>query len=222
MIGNYTAQEILSHCDHTALKQTAVWEDIRQICDDGMRCNTASVCIPPCFVKQAYAYINHRVRICTVIGFPNGYQTTRAKRFEAEDAVENGADEIDMVINLSFLKNNNPQAALYEINEVKTACQGKILKVIIETGLLTYEEKLKACRIVSESDADYIKTSTGFTASGATFDDVKLLCGNCTGKKVKAAGGIKSIEDAVKFLEIGADRLGSSSLVNMIEGKINE
>ncbi|NCA92772.1 deoxyribose-phosphate aldolase [bacterium] len=219
MNNKYTSQEIQSHCDHTMLKQTAVWEDIKQICDDGLRCNTTSVCIPPYFVKQAGDYVNHKIKICTVIGFPNGYQTTNVKCFEANEAIENGADEVDMVINLSFLKDNNPQAALNEINEVKKACQGKILKVIIETCLLTNDEKLAACRIVSESKADYIKTSTGFSTGGATYDDVKLLCENCKGKKVKAAGGIKSIDDAVKFLEIGADRLGTSSLIKLIEGK---
>ncbi len=214
--GKYSAQDILSRCDHTLLKPTAVWEDIKRLCDEGMRYNTASVCIPPCFVKRACDYVNQRVKICTVVGFPNGYQTTAVKYYEAAEAVENGADELDMVINLSYLKDNNTKSALAEINEVKKACRGRVLKVIIETCLLTREEKLAACAVVSQSDADYIKTSTGFSNSGATFDDVELLCKYCDNKKVKAAGGIKTVADAVKFLEIGADRLGASALVELL------
>lgn len=180
-------QEILSKCDHTNLKQTATWNDIKQICDEGIEYGTASVCIPPCFVKQAAKYVKGRIKICTVIGFPNGYQTTESKCFETTQAVKDGADEIDMVINLSYLKTNS-DLALWEINQVKKAAMGRLLKVIIETCLLTDEEKLTACYIVSLSKADYIKTSTGFSTGGATLEDVKLLYENCFGKKVKAAG----------------------------------
>lgn len=207
-------QEILLKCDHTNLKQTATWNDIKQICDEGIEYGTASVCIPPCFVKQAAKYVKGRIKICTVIGFPNGYQTTESKCFETTQAVKDGADEIDMVINLSYLKTNS-DLALWEINQVKKAAMGRLLKVIIETCLLTDEEKLTACYIVSLSKADYIKTSTGFSTGGATLEDVKLLYENCFGKKVKAAGGIKTLEDGEKFIKAGAERLGSSNLVRL-------
>ncbi len=207
-------EEILRYVDHTLLKQTATWEQIRKICEEGMEYRTASVCIPPCFVKRAKEYVGDRLAICTVVGFPNGYATTHSKVAETKDAVENGADEIDMVINLGMAKEGRYQDVLDEIRQIRRACPQKILKVIIETCLLTQEEKIKMCEIVTQSGADYIKTSTGFSASGATFEDVALLK-KYVGKdvKLKAAGGISSLEDAEKFIELGAQRLGTSRLI---------
>ena len=213
--------EILSKCDHTLLGQTATWNEIKEICDDGMKYNTASVCIPASYVKQAKEYVGERLAICTVIGFPNGYSTTACKCFEAEDAVKNGADEIDMVINIGWLKDKKYDLVLNEIREIKKACNGKILKVIIETCLLTDEEKIKVCEIVSKSGADYIKTSTGFSSGGATEHDIKIFAENVAPNvKIKAAGGISSIEDAENFIKLGASRLGTSRIVKIVkEGK---
>ncbi len=208
--------EILARCDHTLLSQCATWEDIRAICDDGMQYKTASVCIPACYVKKAKDYVGEKLAICTVIGFPNGYDTTEAKCFQASDAVENGADEIDMVINIGQLKAGEDQAVLEEIKAVKQACKGKLLKVIIETCLLTQEEKIRMCHIVTQAGADYIKTSTGFSTAGATFEDVSLFAGHIgENVKIKAAGGISSLEDAEKFIGLGADRLGTSRIVKI-------
>lgn len=211
-------REILSRLDHTLLKQDATWEQIRAICDEGMENGVASVCIPPCFVKQAAEYMGGRLAVCTVIGFPNGYMTTASKVFETEDAVKNGADEIDLVINIGMVKERNYGGVLEEIRAVRRACAGKILKVIIETCLLTEEEKTEMCRVVTESGADYIKTSTGFASGGATFEDVELMR-RCVGPqvKVKAAGGISSVADAEKFIELGADRLGTSRLIKLLK-----
>ena len=208
--------EILSKVDHTLLAQTATWAEIRAICDDGMKYHTASVCIPASYVKQAKDYVGGKLAICTVIGFPNGYDTTKAKCFEATDAVENGADEIDMVINLGMVKDKCWDMLLDEIVRIKAACGGKLLKVIIECCLLTDEEKIKLCEIVSASGAEYIKTSTGFSKGGATFDDVALMRAHCAPSvKVKAAGGISSVEDAEHFIELGAERLGTSRIVKI-------
>ena len=207
-------REILSKVDHTLLAQTATWEEIKVICDDAVAYQTASVCIPPSYVKQAAEYLGDKMPVCTVIGFPNGYNTTAVKVFETEDAVRNGAEEIDMVINLGWVKEGRYDLVREEIQAVKKACNGKLLKVIIETCLLTEEEKIQMCRTVTESDAEYIKTSTGFSTHGATFEDVKLMreyTGN--DKKVKAAGGISSFADGEEFVKLGADRLGTSSLV---------
>lgn len=207
-------EEILKKVDHTLLKQTSTWEDIKQLCDDAIKCNTASVCIPPCFVKQAKEYVGDKMKICTVIGFPNGYNLTKVKMYETEQAVEDGADEIDMVINVGKLKEKNYDYILNEINGIKSKCNGRILKVIIETCLLTEEEKIKMCEIVSQSDADYIKTSTGFSTGGATLEDIELFKKHMkNGKKIKAAGGIKNFDDAEEFVKAGADRLGTSRLV---------
>ena len=211
-------KEILSKCDHTLLAQTATWEEIRALCDDGMKYHTASVCIPASYVKQAKAYVGDKLPICTVIGFPNGYDTTKSKCFEASDAVENGADEVDMVINIGWVKDQKWDALLDEIKAVKAACHGKLLKVIIETCLLTDEEKIKMCQIVSKSGADFIKTSTGFSTGGATFHDVELFSQHVApGVKIKAAGGISSLEDAEKFIELGASRLGTSRVVKIVK-----
>ncbi|MCR4611264.1 MAG: deoxyribose-phosphate aldolase [Lachnospiraceae bacterium] len=211
-------EEILSKVDHTLLKVDATWEDIKVIIDDGIKYNTASVCIPPSFVKQASQYANGNVKICTVIGFPNGYSTTSVKCAEALEAVENGADEIDMVINVGWLKEGRLDDILEEINLIKANCKGKLLKVIIETCLLTDSEIEAMCRIVNDSDADFIKTSTGFSTEGANIRVVKLMKQNMNeGKFVKAAGGIKSLEDADTFLDAGADRLGTSRIVNIIK-----
>lgn len=211
-------QEILSHVDHTLLKQEARWEDIQKIVEEGIRYECASVCIPPSYVKQAAEYAQGKVKVCTVIGFPNGYNTTAVKCFEASDAVENGADEIDMVVNLGWVKDGLYEQVLSEIRAVKEACRGKTLKVIIETCLLTQEEKEQLCRVVSESGADYIKTSTGFSTGGATAQDVALLREHSAPElKVKAAGGISSKEDAQEFLALGADRLGTSRLVKLAQ-----
>ena len=211
-------QEILSKVDHTLLKQTATWEQIKVICDEGAENQTASVCIPPCFVKRAKEYVGDKVAICTVIGFPNGNMTKATKVFETEDAVENGADEIDMVINIGDVKAGDYEKVLEEICAIKKACSGKLLKVIIETCLLTDEEKIKMCEVVTESGADYIKTSTGFSASGATFEDVRLMREHVGADvKVKAAGGISSVADAEQFMELGADRLGTSRLIALLK-----
>lgn len=211
-------KEILSRTDHTLLLQSAVWDDIRKIIDDGIAYKTASVCIPPCFVKKASEYAEGKVKICTVIGFPNGYNTAEVKCFETSEAVKNGADEIDMVINIGMLKEKRYGDVLAEINAVKKACSGKLLKVIIETCLLTEEEKIKMCDIVSASDADFIKTSTGFSNGGATFDDVKLFSQHIGNSKfVKAAGGISSLSDAAEFMRLGASRLGTSRIVKIIK-----
>jgi len=211
-------KEILSKVDHTLLSQSATWEQIKAICDDGMKYHTASVCIPASYVKQAADYVDGKLPICTVIGFPNGYDTTKAKCFEASDAVENGAQEIDMVINIGWVKDQKWDALLEEIKAVKAACHGRLLKVIIETCLLTDDEKIKMCEIVSASGADYIKTSTGFSTAGATFHDVELFAAHVTnGVKIKAAGGISSIADAEKFIELGASRLGTSRIVKIVK-----
>ena len=209
-----TLPEIISHVDHTLLKQTSTWEDIQKIIDDGIAFGTASVCIPPYFVKQAADYSQGRVKICTVIGFPNGYMTTETKAFETADAVKNGADEIDMVICVGDVKAGHYDTVLADIKAVRAACQGKILKVIIETCLLTDEEKKVLCRVVGESGADYIKTSTGFSSGGATLADIQLMAANVPSHLlIKAAGGISSVADAEAFLAAGADRLGTSRLV---------
>lgn len=211
-------RELLSRLDHTLLKQTATWEEIRRICEEGMKYQTASVCIPPCYVKRAKEYVQDKVNICTVIGFPNGNTTTAVKVLETRDAVENGADEIDMVINLGMVKERDYDRVLEEIQAVKQACGGKVLKVIIETCLLTEDEKLEMCRVVTRSGAEYIKTSTGFSTGGATFADVELMRKHVGEQmKVKAAGGISSVEDAEKFLALGADRLGTSRLITLLE-----
>lgn len=210
--------EILTHVDHTLLLQGATWEEIKQICDDGIKYQTASVCIPPSYVKQASEYADGRVAICTVIGFPNGYMTTKTKEFETKDAIENGADEIDMVINIGWLKDKKYQEIEDEIRTLKQACGEKVLKVIIETCLLTEEEKIKMCELVTKAGADYIKTSTGFSTAGATFDDIKLFAEHVgEGVKIKAAGGISSMDDAEKFLSLGADRLGTSRIVKLVK-----
>ncbi len=215
-------REILKRLDHTLLKQTATWEQVQALCEEGMEYEVASVCIPPCYVKKAKDYVKERLKICTVIGFPNGNMTTAAKVFETEDAVKNGADEIDMVINLGMVKEQNYEGVLAEIQEIKQACHGKLLKVIIETCLLTEKEKMKLCQVVSKSGADYIKTSTGFSTGGATFGDVELMRKHVgKGIKVKAAGGIASVEDAEKFIALGADRLGTSRLISLLEKKVN-
>lgn len=216
-------KEILSKCDHTLLAQTATWDEIKAICDDGIKYQTASVCIPPCYVKQASEYANGRVKICTVIGFPNGYNTTAVKEFETKDAIANGADEIDMVINIGELKAGNYDYVENEIRTLKNACGEKILKVIIETCLLTDDEKIKMCELVTKAGADFIKTSTGFSKAGATFADIELFAKH-VGKNVrmKAAGGISSIEDAEKFVELGASRLGTSRIVKIVKKQESE
>ena len=208
--------EILSKCDHTLLSPTATWQDIRALCDDGMRYHTASVCIPASFVKAAKDYVGDNLKICTVIGFPNGYDTTAAKCFMAVDAIANGADEIDMVINIGWVKAGDYDALCDEITAVKAACGNKVLKVIIETCLLTENEKIAMCKVVTAAGADYIKTSTGFSTAGATFEDV-ILFAKHVGKnvKIKAAGGIAGLKDAEKFLTLGADRLGTSRIVKL-------
>ena len=216
-------KDILAKCDHTLLAQTATWNDIKGICDDGMKYKTASVCIPASFVKQAKEYVGERLAICTVIGFPNGYATTASKCFMASDAVDNGADEVDMVINIGWAKEAKWDEITAEIAAIKKACKGKLLKVIIETCLLTDEEKVALCKCVSDSGADYIKTSTGFSTAGATFHDVELFAANVAPHvKIKAAGGISSIEDAEKFIALGADRLGTSRIVKIAKGLEND
>ena len=214
--------EILGRCDHTLLLQTATWEEIRAICDDGMKYQTASVCIPPCYVKQAKEYVGDRLAICTVIGFPNGDSTTAVKCFETAEALREGADDIDMVIHVGDLKAGNDNKILEEIRAIKAVCGDKILKVIIETCLLSEDEKLRMCRIVTESGADYIKTSTGFSTAGATREDVALMRANVGAHvKVKAAGGIASLQDAEDFINLGADRLGTSRVVKIIKNTDN-
>ena len=209
---------VLSMCDHTLLSQSASGEDIKALCDDGLKYGTASVCIPPCYVKAAKEYVKDKLAICTVIGFPNGYSSTAVKVFEAERAAKDGADEIDMVINIGMLKEKSFNAVLEEIKKIKAAVGEKILKVIIETCLLTEEEKIKMCEIVSESGADFIKTSTGFSNGGATLEDIVLMKKNVAPHlKIKAAGGISSLEDAENFIKAGADRLGTSRIVKIIK-----
>lgn len=213
-------KDILAVCDHTLLLQTSTWEEIRGICDDALKYHTASVCIPPCYVKQAAEYLGGRIPVCTVIGFPNGNHTTACKVFETKDAVANGADEIDMVINVGMLKAGDYEYVLNEIREIRDACQGKILKVIIETCLLTDEEKVKMCEIVTSSGADFIKTSTGFSTAGATFADIGLFAQHIgEGVRMKAAGGISSIADAEKFMDLGASRLGTSRIVKLVKAQ---
>ena len=215
--------QILAKCDHTLLAQTATWADIKAICDDGMKYHTASVCIPASFVKQAKEYVGDKLAICTVIGFPNGYATTAAKCFMASDAVHNGADEVDMVINIGWAKEGRFDDLRDEIAAIKAACQGKLLKVIIEACLLTDEEKIGLCKAVTDAGADYIKTSTGFSTSGATFHDVELFAKHIgPNVKIKAAGGISSLEDAEKFIALGADRLGTSRIVKIAKGLEND
>ena len=208
--------KILAAVDHTLLSQSATWEQIKQICDEGIEYKTASVCIPPSFVKRAKEYVREKLAICTVIGFPNGYSTTATKVFETKDAVANGANEIDMVINIGDLKDRHYDDILNEIKEIKAACGSKILKVIIETCLLTDDEKIKMCQIVTDAGADFIKTSTGFSTGGANEADLRLFAAN-VGKvvRIKAAGGIKNLETAELFMEIGATRLGTSSIVRL-------
>lgn len=212
--------DIFRKVDHTLLTQTATWEEIKQICDDAITYKVASVCIPPCYIKQAKEYVNDKIALCTVIGFPNGYNTTAVKVFETKNAIDNGADEIDMVINIGMLKDKRYDLLTDEIKQVKSACQSHILKVIIETCLLIEEEKIKMCEIVTEAGADYIKTSTGFSKEGATFEDVALFA-KYVGKniRIKAAGGISSYEDAQKFIELGASRLGTSRIVKLAKNQ---
>jgi len=215
---NMELQEILRRVDHTLLSQSATWEEIRAICDDGMKYGCASVCIPAGYVKQAAEYVQGRIPVCTVIGFPNGYSTTAAKCFEATDAVQNGAAEIDMVINIGWVKDGKFDALLEEIRAVKDACQGRILKVIIETCMLTDAEKVEMCRVVSRSGADFIKTSTGFGGGGATREDVALFKANVAPHvRIKAAGGIADLQDAEDFVKLGADRLGTSRIVKAVK-----
>ena len=213
-------KNILAHCDHTLLKQESTWAQIKEVCDDGLKYGCASVCIPASFVKQAADYVGNELKICTVIGFPNGYSTTAVKVFETEDAIRNGADEIDMVINIGWVKDQRWDEVLAEIKAIKASCQGRILKVIVETCLLTEAEKIKLCELVTESGADYIKTSTGFSTGGATFADVELFARNIgPGVKIKAAGGISSLQDAEDFMALGADRLGTSRIVKLVKGE---
>ena len=216
-------KDILAKCDHTLLAQTATWDEIKAICDDGMKYHTASVCIPASFVRQAKQYVGHELAICTVIGFPNGYATMASKCFMACDAVANGADEVDMVINIGWAKDGKWDAITEEIRQIKAHCQGRILKVIIETCLLTDEEKIALCKCVTDAGADYIKTSTGFSTAGATFADVELFAKHIgPNVKIKAAGGISSLEDAEKFIALGADRLGTSRIVKIAKGLAND
>ena len=214
--------KILNRCDHTLLRQDAVWEEIRDICDDGIKYSVASVCIPPSYVRQAREYVKDRVKICTVIGFPNGYSTTAVKCFEAEDAIYNGADEIDMVINIGWAKDGNFDGIRDEVAQVKKFCGDRVLKVIIETCLLTDDEKVKVCAAVEKGGADYIKTSTGFSTGGATVQDVSLLK-DCImgGMKIKASGGISSIHDGERLIEAGASRLGTSRIVKLVKEEEN-
>ena len=213
-----TREDIFKTVDHTLLAQTATWEEIKEICDDAIKYQTASVCIPASYVKRAKDYVDGKMAICTVIGFPNGNMTTKTKEFETKDAIENGADEIDMVINIGWLKDRKYQDVEQEIRTLKEACGDRILKVIIETCLLTEEEKIKMCELVTNAGADYIKTSTGFSTGGATFDDIRLFAKHVgEGVKIKAAGGISSMDDAEKFLALGADRLGTSRIVKIVK-----
>ncbi len=216
-------KEILSRVDHTVLGQASTWEDIRALCDDGIKYGCASVCIAPSFVKKAKEYVGNDLKICTVIGFPNGYNTTAVKAFEAAEAIKDGADEIDMVINIGMLKEKRYDEILAEINAVKKACDGRLLKVIIETCLLTEEEKIKMCEIVSTSDADYIKTSTGFSTGGATREDIALFKAHVSDVTlIKAAGGIASLRDAEDMLALGASRLGTSRIVKLVKNEQGE
>ena len=209
-------KEILTKCDHTLLKQTATWEEVRQLCDEGVEFGVASVCIPPSFVARASAYLEGRLPVCTVIGFPNGYSSTAVKCFEAAEAIADGADELDMVVNLGWVREGRWKEVLEEIGEVRRICGKHILKIIVETCLLTEEEKVEMCRVVSDSGADFIKTSTGFAGGGATFADVQLIRENAEPHlHVKASGGIATLEDAEKFIELGAERLGTSRLVKL-------
>lgn len=213
-------KSILAKVDHTVLGQASTWSDIKALCDDGIKYGCASVCIPPSYVKQAKEYVGESLKICTVIGFPNGYNTTAVKCFETEEAVKNGADEIDMVINIGMLRDKRYDDVLNEIKEIRKSCEGKLLKVIIETCLLTEDEKIKMCEIISASGADYIKTSTGFSTGGATPEDIKLFAQNVAPHlKIKAAGGISSIEDAENFIRLGADRLGTSRIVKIVKNE---
>lgn len=213
-------RELAYYVDHTQLSQTAVWADIEKLCDEAIRFETASVCIPPSYVKQAKEYVGEKMAVCTVIGFPNGYNTTEVKEFETRQALEDGADEIDMVINLGWVKDGQYDLVEEEIRTLKKACGEKILKVIIETCLLTEEEKIRMCEVVTASGADFIKTSTGFSKAGATFEDIELFAKHVgENVKIKAAGGISSLEDAEKFLELGADRLGTSRIVRLLEAE---
>ncbi len=216
-------ENILSRVDHTLLSQSATWDEIRSICDDGIRYGCASVCIPPSYVKSAKEYVGERISICTVIGFPNGYNTTDVKCFETRDAVMNGADEIDMVINIGLLRDKRFDEVEKEIRKIRDCCEGKILKVIIETCLLTEEEKKIMCRIVSASGADFIKTSTGFSSGGATREDIKLFAENAKPHlKIKAAGGIADLKDAEDMINLGAERLGTSRIVKIIKNEVGE
>ena len=213
-------KNILAHCDHTLLKQESTWAQIKEVCDDGLKYGCASVCIPASFVKQAADYVGNELKICTVIGFPNGYSTTAVKVFETEDAIRNGADEIDMVTNIGWVKDQRWDEVLAEIKAIKASCQGRILKVIVETCLLTEAEKIKLCELVTESGADYIKTPTGFSTGGATREDVALFKAHIgPGVKIKAAGGISSLQDAEDFMALGADRLGTSRIVKLVKGE---
>ena len=213
-------KEILKHVDHTLLAQGATWDEIRKICDDAIEYGTASVCIPPSYVKQAKEYVGDKMAVCTVIGFPNGYSTTKTKEFETKDALANGADEIDMVINIGWVKDKKYDLVEEEIRTLKAACKDKILKVIIETCLLTEEEKIRMCEAVTKAGADYIKTSTGFSTAGATFEDIKLFSGHIgPDVKMKAVGGISSLADGERFLELGADRLGTSRIVKLVRNE---
>ena len=212
-------KEILRRCDHTLLKQEATWEQIQALCDEGVKYGCASVCIPPCYVKRASEYLGDDLKVCTVIGFPNGYSTTAVKVFETENALRHGADEIDMVINIGWVKEQRWDRLEEEIKAVKQSCGGHILKVIIETCLLTEAEKIKMCEIVTAAGADYIKTSTGFSTAGATREDVKLFSEHVgPGVRIKAAGGISSLQDAEDFINLGADRLGTSRIVKLAKG----
>nr|WP_319487838.1 deoxyribose-phosphate aldolase [uncultured Caproiciproducens sp.] len=213
-------QEILGKVDHTLLTQTATWEEIKQICDDAVKYHTASVCIPASYVKRVKEYVGSQMAVCTVIGFPNGYSTTAVKVFETKDALQNGADEIDMVINIGYIKDGLFDLQLDEIKQVKAACGTHLLKVIIETCLLTDEEKIKMCEVVTNSGADFIKTSTGFSSSGATFDDVALFASHIgPNVRIKAAGGIKTMDDAERFVSLGASRLGTSRIIKIIKNE---
>lgn len=213
-------KEILSTVDHTLLLQGSTWEEIKLICDDGMKYGVASVCIPPSFVKRASEYVDNKLAICTVIGFPNGYNTTEVKVFETKNAIENGAAEIDMVINIGFVKEKNYSAITEEIKAIKNACGDKILKVIIETCLLTDEEKIELCKCVTDAKADYIKTSTGFSTNGATLEDIILFKENVGPEvKIKAAGGVSSLESAEEFIKAGSSRLGTSRIVKILKNE---
>lgn len=212
-------EEILAKCDHTNLAPDATYAEISALCDEGISFGVASVCIAPAFIKPMRNYVGDRLKLCTVIGFPNGYATTEVKAYEAAAAVVDGADEIDMVINIGFLKDGKYGELLSEINAVKAACHGRVLKVIVEACLLSEEEKIKMCEIISASDADFIKTSTGFSTGGATFEDIALFKKHIKGKRIKAAGGISSLADAEKFIELGADRLGTSKIVRLAKAE---